>query len=98
MERYFVSKAANDIMGEYVSIVASEKALWKRRKKLRTVIMGYVKAGFGTQKDYAALISNSSCKTVKLSDVVAKFGMKRVAPLIRTTAFKKLIVRKRRKT
>jgi hypothetical protein len=96
MERYFVSKTANNIMGEYVSIMASEKALEKRRKKLRHVIMGYVKAGFGTQKDYAALISNSSCKTVKLSDVIAKFGAKRVAPLIRTTTFKKLLVRKRK--
>lgn len=88
-------KTANGHMAEYVTLNESIKAMEARKDKLRLVIIGLVNLGVSETEDYAASLAPQTRRSLKVDEVIARFGEDRVKPLINVTNTNSLTVRRK---
>jgi len=88
-------KTANGQMAEYVTLNENIKAMEARKETLRAAILGLVDAGVSETEDYAATVSPQTRRSLKVDEVIAKFGEDKVKPLIKVTNTNALTVRRK---
>jgi len=88
-------KTANTQMAEYVTLNESIKAMEARKETLRSAIMGLVSAGVSETDEYAATVTPQTRRSLKVDEVIAKFGADKVNPLVKTTNCESLTVRRK---
>jgi len=88
-------KTANGQMAEYVTLNESIKAMEARKEKLREVIIGLVNAGASETEEYVASLSPQTRRSLKVDEVITKFGEDKVKPLINVTNTNALTVRRK---
>jgi len=88
-------KTAESQMAEYVRLNEDIKAKEARKETLRASILGLVEAGVSETENYSATVNQQTRRSLKVDEVIAKFGEDKVKPLIKVTETNALSVKRK---